>query len=67
MTSVKIQIFLGLRNNKENPLNSLEDLDWAYASHYKSDESPDEGAGLSYRHRALRILFKNRLDGRALD
>ena len=59
MGSTKIRPFQGLRNGREDPVEYIEDLEWLYDQHYKTNETdPDK---------TRRLLFRQNLEGMAYD
>lgn len=65
----KIRIFRGLRDGKEDPMEFLEDVDWAYEQDYKGKEpaSSQSEAGASspvmtFYHKTHRMLFRQHIE-----
>jgi len=65
MGGTKIRSFKGLKDGREDPAEYLEDIEWAYAQDFSSNEP---GAAVeAYRSKTFRILFRQNLEHKAHD
>lgn len=62
------QPFRGVQDNVEDPDEYIEGLEWAYAQDFKSAEPSDNlEARQVYINKTYRILFRNNLEGTAVE
>ena len=61
-----IRVYRGLRNNREDPADFLEALDWDRLD-YKQDEPVEDNARKEFQEKTMKILFSSHLSGKAED
>ncbi len=61
MGGTKIRSFKGLKDGREDLIEYLEDIEWAYAQDFSSNEPEAADAVESYRFKTYRILFRQNL------
>ncbi|MCJ1346903.1 hypothetical protein MMC31_005123 [Peltigera leucophlebia] len=63
-----IRHFRGVQDNLEDPDEYIEDLEWAYSQDFQSAEPTNNiEAKQMYTNKTYRILFRNNLEGRAVE
>lgn len=63
-----IRPFRGVQNNLEDPEEYIEGLEWAYAQDFQLAETSDNlEARQVYINKTYRILFRNNLEGTAVE
>lgn len=63
-----IKPFRGVQDNLEDPDEYIEDLEWIYSQDYQSAEpSQSLDAKQTYVNKTFRILFRNHLEGKAVE
>ena len=67
MGHTRIKPFKGLKNGKEDPIEFLEDLEWAYEQSYEDKTPADPIEAAVYLSRTHRVLFRQALEGKAAD
>ena len=75
MGQTKIRSFKGLRDGKEDPMEYIEDIEWAYEQDFKAKEprdltspnNPPQAPTIAYYNKTHRILFRQNLESDAFE